>query len=63
MQIEKVPRHDVRVNEYSTKNHDKPGEWIGLNKENICKYTMGRDQVSGGVIVPCRHATPIANVL
>ena len=23
----------------------------------------GRDQVSGGVSVPCRHATPVANVL
>ena len=23
----------------------------------------GRDQVSGGVSVPCRHAPPVANVL
>ena len=23
----------------------------------------GRDQVSGGVSVPCRHAKPVANVL
>ena len=24
---------------------------------------MGRDQVSGGVSVPCQHATPVANDL
>ena len=28
---------------------------------DICKSKMGRDQVSGGVRVPCQH--PVANVL
>ena len=32
-------------------------------QENICKSQMGQDQVSEGVSVPCRHATPVANVL
>ena len=45
------------------KNTDKFGKRIGLNKQSICKSQMGRDQVSGGVSVPCRHATPVANVL
>ena len=45
------------------KNYDKLGKRIGLNKQNICKSQIGRDQVSGGVSVPCQHATPVVNVL
>ena len=30
------------------KNNDKFGKRIGLNKKNICKSQMGRDEVSGG---------------
>ena len=36
---------------------------ICLNKYTMCKSQIGRDQVSGGVTVPCRHATPVANAL
>ena len=32
-------------------------------QENICKSQMGQDQVSGGVSVPCWHATPVADAL
>ena len=30
---------------------------------NICKPLMGRNQVSGGVSVPCRRATSVADAL
>ena len=46
------------------KNNDKFGKRIGLDKYNIyMQVPKGRDQVSGGISVPCRHATPVANVL
>ena len=31
--------------------------------EHIQVPKVGQDQVSGGVSVPCRHATPVADVL
>ena len=34
---------------------------VGLNNYNICMSQMGRDQMSVGVSVPCRHATSIAD--
>ena len=45
------------------KNHDKFGNRTGRNNLNICKSQMGRDQVSGWVSVPRRHATFVANDL
>ena len=45
-------------NSIARKNNDKFGKRIGLNKSQ-----MGRDQVSGGVSVPCCYGTPIVNVL
>ena len=39
------------------------GKSIGLNKKNIRKSKIARDQVSGGVGVPYRYATPVANAL
>ena len=44
-------------------NNDKFRKRIGLNKKNICKFKIVRDQVSGGVSVPCLHTTPIAGAL
>ena len=35
-------------------------QWININPSRLCKSHMGRDKVSGGVSVPCRHTTPIA---
>ena len=45
------------------KNNGKFEKKIVLNKQNICKSQMGRDQVSKGVSVHCQHATPVTNVL
>ena len=44
------------------KSGDKtsPGE-IGLDIRTHASPKVGQDQVSGGVSVPCRHATPIAD--
>ena len=39
------------------KNNDKFGKMISLNKYNICKSQKE------GPGVPCRHVTPVANVL
>ena len=39
------------------------GQINGLKTQNICKSQIGRDQVFGGVNVPCQHATSVANVL
>ena len=41
-------------------NYDKLRK-MGLNKQIICKSIMGRDQKSGGVIVPCLHIIPVKN--
>ena len=35
---------------------------IGLNIRTLASPKVGQDQVSGGVSVPCRHATPVADV-
>ena len=34
---------------------------IGLNIRTIASPKVGQDQVSGGVNVPCQHATPVAD--
>ena len=34
---------------------------IGLNIRTIASPKVGQDQVSGGVSVPCRHVTPVAD--
>ena len=39
-----------------------PGE-IGLDIRTDASPKVGQDHVSGGVRVPCRHATPVADVL
>ena len=54
-----VPR-DVR----NSKSGDKTssGE-IGLDIITHASHKVGQDQVSGGVRVPCRHATPVADAL
>ena len=36
---------------------------IGLNIRTHASPKVGQDQVSGGVSVPCRHATPVADAL
>ena len=44
------------------KSGDKTSsEEIGLEIRTHASPKMGQDQVSGGVSVPCRHATPVAN--
>ena len=30
-----------------------------FNNKNICKPKIGRDQVSGGMVIPCSYASPI----
>ena len=36
---------------------------IGLDIRTYASPKVGQDQVSGGVSVPCRHATPVADAL
>ena len=36
---------------------------IGFNIRTHASPKVGQDQVSGGVSVPCRHATPVADAL
>ena len=36
---------------------------IGLDIRTQASPKVGQDQVSGGVSVPCRHATPVADAL
>ena len=36
---------------------------IGLDIRTHASLNMGQDQVSGGVCVPCWHATPVADAL
>ena len=36
---------------------------IGLNIRTLASPKVGQDQVSGGVSVPCWHATPVAYAL
>ena len=36
---------------------------IGIDIRTHASPKMGQDQVSGGVSVPCRHATPVADAL
>ena len=36
---------------------------IGLDFRTNASPKVGQDQVSGGVNVPCRYATPVADVL
>ena len=40
-------------------NKTSPGE-IGLNIRTLASPKVGQDQVSEGVSVPCRHATPVS---
>ena len=35
----------------------------GLDTRTHASPKVGQDQVSGGVSVPCRHATPVADAL
>ena len=49
--------------EHSPENKYKFGKRIGLDKENICKSQMGRDEVSGEVSFPCWHAASVADTL
>ena len=43
-----------------SRNKTSSGD-IGLNIRTIASPKVGQDQVSGGVSVPCRHATPVAD--
>ena len=36
---------------------------IGLDIRTHASPKVGQDQVSGGVSIPCRHATPVADAL
>ena len=58
--IEKVPR-DIR-RAYSGKITTSSEKDWSQQVEHM-QVPKRRDQVSGGVSVPCRHATPVANVL
>ena len=44
-----------------SRNKTSSGD-IGLNIRTLASPKVGQDQVSGGVSVPCRHATPVADV-
>ena len=48
--------------EHSPENYDHFGKDWSQQVENM-QVPKGRDQVTGGVSVPCRHATSVANVL
>ena len=43
-------------------NTTSSGE-IDLNIRTLASPKVGQDQVSGGVSVPCWHATPVAYIL
>ena len=45
------------------KNNDKFGIKDWSQQVEHMQVAKGRDQVSGDVSVPCRYATPVANVL
>ena len=45
-----------------SRNKTSSGD-IGLNIRTLASPKVGQDQVSGGVSVPCRHATPVADAL
>ena len=45
------------------KNNDKVRKRDWSQQEEHIQVPKGPDQVSGGVSVPCRHATPVVNVL
>ena len=46
------------------KSEDKTSsEEIGHDIRTHARHKVGQDQVSGGVSVPCRHATPVADTL
>ena len=58
--IEKVPR-DIRRAWSGKITTSSEKDWS--QKVEHMQVPKGRDQVSEGVSVPCRHATPVANVL
>ena len=58
--IEKVPRGIRRA--YSGKLTTSSEKDWSQRVEHM-QVPKGRDQVSGGVSVPCRHVKPVANVL
>ena len=45
-----------------SRNKTNSGD-IGLNIRTLASPKVGQDQVSGGVSVPCRHATPVTDAL
>ena len=45
-----------------SRNKTSSGD-IGLNIRTLASPKVGQDQVSGGVSVPCQHATPVADAL
>ena len=45
-----------------SRNKTSSGD-IGLYIRTLASPKVGQDQVSGGVSVPCRHATPVAYAL
>ena len=45
-----------------SRNKTSSGD-IGLNIRTLASPKVGQDQVSGGVSVLCRHATPVADAL
>ena len=49
---------ETQKSRYKTSSGD-----IGLNIRTLASPKVGQDQVSGGVSVPCRHATPVADAL
>ena len=68
-ETQKVRRHDKQKQKYrgmfetqKSRNKTSSGD-IGLNIRTIASPKVGQDQVSGGVSVLCRHATPVADAL
>ena len=49
--------------ETQTSRNKTSSEDIGLNIRTLASPKLGQDQVSGGVSVPFRHATPVADAL
>ena len=45
------------------KNPETSSGEVGLNIRTLASPKVGQDHVSGGVSIPCRHATPVADIL
>ena len=60
MRIEAKEKYRGMFETQKSRNKTSSGE-IGLDIRTHASPKVGRNQVSGGVSVPCRHATPVAD--